>query len=255
MLDRTATAVLAGIGHNNPPVETTIDRAKATTTALSTWMASHPAVETEEAAREAKALVDRAKAAWQAMEDERDAAVRPLNTRVKAINDSFKPARTTLEKLRDMLTQRIEDFIRRQEVERQRIAEKARRTAAALAEAAMEAERRRQEAIEDAAQGVCDIDLAAVHDEAEQTISDLARAARVVQRADRDAKVRIGGGFGRVMTMRNSKVLTVTNWKAAIEEMGLTDGIAEAILTAARAYKKACGDFPAGITETTDRSL
>jgi hypothetical protein len=49
--------------------------------------------------------------------------------------------------------------------------------------------------------------------------------------------------------------LTVTDWQAAITELGLTDLIRDAILTSARAYRKTFRELPEGIVATYDRSL
>jgi hypothetical protein len=160
-----------------------------------------------------------------------------------------------LEKVRNALVDRLTAYARRLEQERLRKAEEARRAAEAAAQAALEAERREQEAREEAEQGVCDIDLGQITTETDQAVAALGKAARAVQLAERESKVRVGGGFGRVMTLRDKEILTVTDWKAAIAEIGLTDRIAEAILTEARAFRTSMGDLPAGITATYDRSL
>jgi hypothetical protein len=258
MLDRTAPAALAGISHNHPPapiIETAIERARASFHALNDWLRGRSKILDQDMATNAKALVDRANGSLRSMEEERDARVRPLNEQVRAINASYKPARTQLEGVRDSLVDHLTDYAKRLEAERLAIAEAARKEAQAAAEAAIEAERLANEAYDDAGQGVCDIDLDHFAEQADRSISAMALAARVAQRAQRDTKVRIGGGFDRVMTLKTKEILTVTDWKAAIDEMGLTDGIADAILTAARAYRKAFGDLPAGITVTNERSL
>jgi hypothetical protein len=74
MLDRTDTARL---GHNNPP--SPIEIATATTADLIPWMADHPAIQDEAAARGGNVMVDRARANLEEMEAERDGLVRPLN--------------------------------------------------------------------------------------------------------------------------------------------------------------------------------
>jgi hypothetical protein len=252
MFDRTANP-RAVIGTNNPP--SAIDFAKESTTALSDWMKDRPVIETDDDARAAKLLVDRAKSSLESMETERDGLVRPLNEQVKSINDRYRTPRALLEKVRNSLVDRLTAYAKRVEQERLRKAEEARRAAEAAAQAALEAERRAQEAHDDAAQGVCDVDLGQVAQEAERACSDLGRASRELARAERNTKVRVGGGFGRVMTLRDKEILTVTDWKAAIKEIGLTDRIAEAILTEARTFRNSMGDLPSGISQTFERSL
>lgn len=254
MLDRTtSTNPRERIGANNPPGA--IDFAKDAATALSDWMKDRPVIETEEDSRAAKQLVDRAKSSLESMEKERDAQVRPLNEQVKAINDKYRQPRTLLEKVRNALVDRLTSYARQLEQERLRKAEEARRAAEAAAQAALKAEQRAQKAREEAEQGVCDVDVGQVTQDAEQAIHDLGRASRDLARAERDTKVRIGGGFGRVATLRTVETLTVTDWQAAIKEIGLTDRIKEAILTEARAFRKDMGELPSGITAAYDRSL
>jgi hypothetical protein len=254
MLDRTAAAnSREHIGGNQPP--SAIAFAAESATALSDWMKGRPVIESDDDARAANLLADRARSSLASMETERDAQVRPLNAEVKAINDKYRQPRTLLEKVRNSLVDRLAAYAKRLEQERLRKAEEARRAAEAAAQAALEAERRAQEAHDDAAQGVCDVDLGQVTQEAEQACSDLGRASRELARAERDSKVRIGGGFGRVMTLRDTEVLTITDVHAAIREIGLTDRIAEVVLTEARAFRKSMGDLPSGISATYERSL
>jgi len=253
MLDRVDPNPRAVIGGNLPP--SAIDFAKESTTAVSDWMKDRPVIETDDDARAAKVLVDRAKSSLESMETERDAQVRPLNEQVKAINDRYRSPRTLLEKVRNALVDRLTAYARRLEQERLRKAEEARRAAEAAAQAALKAERREQEAREEAKLGVCDVDIGEVAAETDQAVAALGRAARAVQLAERETKVRIGGGFGRVATLRDKEILTVTDWRAAIAEIGLTDRIAEAILTEARAFRNSMGELPSGISQTFERSL
>jgi hypothetical protein len=254
MLDRTAsTNPREHIGANNPP--SAIDFASESTAALSDWMKDHPVIESDDAARAAKLLVDRAKSSLESMETERDAQVRPLNEQVKAINDKYRQPRTLLEKVRNALVDRLTAYARRLEQERLRKAKEARRAAEAAAQAALEAERRAQEAHEEAAEGVCDIDVGQVTQEAQQAIHDLGRASRELARADRDTKVRIGGGLGKVSTLRTVEVLIITDIHAAIEDVGVTEAIRDAVLSAARAYRKENGELPSGIARETARRI
>jgi len=108
----------AVIGGNQSPGA--IDFAKESETALSDWMKDHPVIETDDDARAAKLLVDRAKSSLESMETERDAQVRPLNEQVKAINDRYRSPRTLLEKVRSSLVDRLTAYARRLEAERLR---------------------------------------------------------------------------------------------------------------------------------------
>src|SRR5260370_339656 len=70
----------AVIGGNNPPGP--IEMAESIMQTLSDWMQDHPVIQTEEDARAAKPLIDRAKAAMDELESERDGKVRPYNEEV-----------------------------------------------------------------------------------------------------------------------------------------------------------------------------
>jgi hypothetical protein len=250
MLDRTDTARL---GHNNPP--SPIEIAAGTTAELSRWMGDHPAIQTEDHACAGKVLVDRAKGSLDEMEIERDGLVRPLNEQVKVINDRYRPARTSLENLADELKKRLSTYARALEIERVRKAEEARKAAEEAERAAREAERREQEAVEDADQGICDVDLGAATQDADAAFAAFRKADHVAARAERDSHIRIAGGYGKAMGLRDRETLTVTDWQAAITELGLTDLIRDAILTSARAYRKNFRELPEGIVATYDRSL
>src|ERR1700744_2579294 len=76
------------IGGNNPPGP--LEMAESIMQVLSDWMAEHPVIQNEEEARAAKPLIDRAKAAMDEIEAERDGKVRPLNEQVSQINAEYK---------------------------------------------------------------------------------------------------------------------------------------------------------------------
>jgi hypothetical protein len=197
MLDRTDTARL---GHNGPP--SPIEIATSTTAEVSRWMADHPAIQAEDHARAGKVLVDRAKASLDEMDAERDDLVRPLNEEVKAINDRYRPARTSLEKLADELKKRLSTYARA--LETSACVRRRKRKAAEEAErAARKAEQREREAIEDADQGVCDVDLGAATLEADTAFAAFRKADNVAARAERDSHIRIAGGFGKAMGLRD----------------------------------------------------
>src|SRR4051812_23330333 len=84
---------LAVVGHNQPPGP--IDLAKTTIDAMADWMKANPVITTDETAREAKLLCDRAVAALEEIETERDSLVRPLNDSVSAINAKYKALHNT----------------------------------------------------------------------------------------------------------------------------------------------------------------
>jgi hypothetical protein len=255
----------SGIGHNNPPGA--IELAEPTIEALSQFLKDFPVISNEDEAREAKPHLDRMVATLKAVDDERKAKVGPLNEQVKTINvayhkwhctDHGRPGLWT--KLYNELRDRVTVYARRLEDERRRAAQAARIAAEEAERKAREAEEREREATATAAAGVCDVDIAAASQEADDDFRDFKRLERISLRALRNAKVRIGGGFGKVSTLRNKEILTVSDWRAAIaaiEEIsdGLPAGIEDAILTGARACRKLTGELPPGIQIETERSL
>jgi hypothetical protein len=253
----------AVIGGNNPPEETAIDRAKPVVAELGRFLSDHPIIANEDEARAANVIGVRTASALKGVEEERTKKVKPLNEQVSAINSAYhrwhnlnasKPGSwdAPLKELRNRLSR----YMAAEEAARQKAAEEARRLAEEAAQKVREAEEREKAACIDAAQGVCDLDVAAYAEEADQAFSEFKKADRNAQRADRHIPVRIGSGYGnRVTTLRNKETLTVIDWRAAIEEMGCGEGITQAILTAARNYRELSGELPAGIKSEKERRL
>ena len=239
-------------GHNNPPSQ--IETAKETMGALSDWMKECPSIDTEEAAREAKLLVDRGKLAIADLEAERDAKVRPLNEKVKEINAAYRPSREQLTTVVDALSRRLTDYLRQIEQERIEAAQRAREAAEAAEKAAHEAEGREQEALAAGDSGELGVDVAAAVTEADQAFAGYKKAEREAQRAEREAEnVRIGGGFRRSLSLREKETLVVVDGMKAILRIGITDGITEAIIKDARAYRKLHGHLPDGVQSVKER--
>ena len=250
----------AVIGGNSPP--SPIDLAKEGMTALSGWLSDHPVIQTDDDARGAKLLIDRCIGNCVEIERERDSLVRPLNEQVSAINAKYKAVHNTdpkkpgiVDKVLIEAKARGTAYLKRLEQERIAAAEAAEAARAEAERIAREADRLAQEAALDAKQGVCDIDLGAVITQADEAFEAFQKADRIAARAERDTKVRLTGGFGNAMGLRTAEILTVTDWKAAIEDIGLTDTIRDAILTGARAYRKENHELPSGIASDFKRGL
>lgn len=241
------------VGHNNPP--SIIEHSVNTLNALGIWLSEHPVIANEDEAREGKLLVDRAKDAVHEMETERTGLVSPLNEQVKEINDRYRSPRTNLENTLQVLILRIDAFAEREEERRQKEAEAKRQAALEAERIAREAERAEEEAKELAAAGQLDINIADVTSHADAAYGLYKVAHREAQLAERETKVKIGGGFRRALSRRNQETLEVESWETAISFLGLTDRIRDAILTDARAYRKEFDELPPGITAKYDRSL
>jgi hypothetical protein len=260
MLDRTDPNPRAVMGSNLPPAA--LDLAKPILEDLGRFLNDYPVITNEDEARKAKAISDRVFLALKSVEEERDSKVRPLNEKVAAINAAYHHWFSTNDKkpglwgtLLKELKVRLTSFARIEEQKRREAAEAARRAAEEAERKAREAEARERAAAAEAAQGVCDTDFAGATERADAAFAEFQRASRFAARADRDTKVRLTGGFGKTASLRDKEILTVTDWQAAIKEIGLTDQITEVILAEARAFRKSMGDLPAGIIATFDRSL
>jgi hypothetical protein len=226
---------------------------------LGKWLSDHPTVEDEDDAREAKTWKDRADNVLRSLDDEREGLLEPLQIQVKAINAGYAPYHSKskpglFDKILSELKARMTAYALAEERRRIAAAEEARRAAEAAEAAARAAEAIEFAALDDAKQGVV-TDTAAATAAANEAFAEYERASRFAQRAQADTKVRLANGEGRASTLRTTEVLTVTDWRAAIEAIGLTDKIAEAILAGARAHRKETGSLPPGISRTTERAI
>lgn len=239
-----------------------IERARSTTADLSQWMKDNPVIQATNQATELKRLVDLTKVAFDEMEIERKKLVDPLNEEVNAINARYKPLHNTdakrpgtLDKIVTEAKARGTAYLQALERERMRLAEEAAQVAAEAEKRAREAEDREREARENASLGEAGIDIAAITAEADAAFAECQRASRFADRAERDTKVKLTGGIGNSMGLRQHETLTVTDWKAAIEDIGLTTEIQEAIIKGARAYRSENHELPSGIASDIARRL
>jgi hypothetical protein len=241
-------------GNNNPPAGA-IERSKDTLADLQQFLKDEPVICDEDKARYAKGLIERAKSSWSDMDAERDGKVRPLNERVREINANYKSPMAVIRSALDLATGRLDTFFNEQREKAEEEARKAAEEAERKIQEANDAIKAKTEAAENAGLGEVGIDVVAAEQEAAQKVAEANRAIRVANRAERDTNIRVGGGFGRVMTQRTKETLIVTDWQKAITEMGFVDGIRDAVLTAGRAYRKLKGDLPEGIVSEKEKSL
>lgn len=241
------------IGHNQPPDMTAT--AGEVASDLSGWMAENPTISTEDQAREAKVFIDRGALAVKDLEDERTGKVRPLNEQVKVINDHYRAPRELLERVVDELKSRMDRFLLEEERKRIAAAEEARRIAEAAERVARDAERVESERLAAASEsGELDINVQQTIKEADRAFAAYEKAVHQAQIAERETKVRIGGGFTRALSLRSKETIIVYDPIAAIKDIGLgNETIIEAITKAARAYKKVMNVYPSGIRIETER--
>lgn len=250
---------LALIGSNHPPGP--IDHAQGVIDDINAWLSEHPTIETEDDARAAKPFLDRAKASLEEIEAERDSKVRPLNEQVTAINGKYKALHSTdpkkpglFDKIVNELKARIAAFLRSEELRREREAEIARQAQLEAERLAREAEARELEALENARAGEV-VDVAQVTQQADEAFEEFERQSRFAARAERDTKVKIGGGFDKSAALRTVETLHLESYNLALKAIGPNDKIREAILSAAREYRKMHGMLPAGVRATHERKL
>jgi hypothetical protein len=250
----------AVIGANEPPGA--IALGETVIREINIFLQGHPVIETEDDAREAKPFLDRAKAALEEIEAERDSKVRPLNDEVDTINlqykmvhnkDSKKPG--LFDKIVAELKSRVAAYMLREEEKREIAAEQARAAQAEAERIARDLEAKEREALSNAAAGELDIDVAAVTQQADEAFSNYEQSSRFAARAEKDTRVKIGGGFAKAAGLRDVETLHLESYNKAIKAIGPHDKIRDAILSAARDYRKQHEQLPDGVTATYDRKL
>ena len=101
-------------------------------------------------------------------------------------------------------------------------------------------------------------------EQADQAFDQYARAGRKVQVAERSVPVRIGSVMGsRSISMRNYETLVIAgdpeakldNAVLALRAMGVTAELEQALIMAAKKYREAFSELPAGIVATIDRRI
>ncbi len=250
------------LGHNNPP--SALALADSCFSDVGEWLKTNPVVQTEDEARAAKVILDRGIEALREVEQERDTQVRPLREQVNAINTKYKAIHNTdkdspglYDKVLAEVRARIRAFMEAEEQCRLAALEVARSAAAEAERIAREAEEKERAIAEESKMGV-EGDILAATATADSAFADFGRATRQVDRAERATKVTVKTDARRGLGFRRQEVLTIATLEdacAALEIMGLTDGITEAIITAARDYRKTMGELPDGITVTYERKI
>lgn len=239
--------------HNNPP--DAIDLMLESYDTLNAWLMENPVIQTEQQAKEGKLLVDRVKISLDEVEKERDGLVRPLNSQVRGINERYKNAVAPVSKIKEALIGRLSDYALALERERLRVAEETRLAAEKAEAAAREAERLEKEAKENAAAGELGVSIADATTLADAAFSEYQKASREAARAQRDTKVKVTGGFSRAIGLKEKETLVLEDVSLVLSFMEITPDITEAVLKAARAYRKIHGELPPGISATFERTL
>ena len=240
-------------GHNQPP--SPIDFAGEAMADLGRFLTDTPVIQTPEQAREGSLFVERTRKTIQDLEDARKKETGPLNEQVKAINERYRAVRDPMDSVLSELRRRITDHVSREEAKRIREAELARLEAQRLEMEARRAEEAEREAKAGATFGEV-TDVAAAVVEADQAFSRFAQADRAAQLADRDTRVRLPSQLGgKALGLRTKETLILDDALIALAVVGVTEKISDAILSAARDYRRLNGALPDGVSSKTERAI
>jgi hypothetical protein len=246
----------AVVGGNNPPGA--IELAGVAMDDLGRFLQDTPVIETSEQAKAGALFVERGRKTLQDMEAERKTATGPLNEELREINERYRAARDPFDCVLSELRRRLTDHTAREEAKRIRAAELARQAAR---DAEMEA-RRAEEAEKDAKSGATFgevTDVAAKIVEADQAFSRFTQADRAASLAERETSVRLPSQRGgKALSLRTKEILFLDDPRAAVDAICAAmplDGLHDAILSAARAYRKQTGRLPPGVRAEHTRSI
>lgn len=254
---------ISGIGHNGGPEPTVIERAQECINALGQFLDGVPVITEGPHLVDAKRLVNQARGAAAELEAERVGLTAPLNTKLAGINSEYKALHNTdskkpgvLDKILNELKDRLTAYGNAEEAKRLAEAETAKLAAEQAETAAREAEAAEMQAKQDAVVGCLDTGVAVKTAKAEQAFAAFQQASRFAARAEKQTTFRIGvQGTGKALPMRTEKTLVLESYGKAIKAIGPNETIKEAILTAARAYRKQHGQLPDGVSETCERKF
>ncbi len=240
-------------GHNNPPEM--IDLAKEVTRQISHWFSENPVVSTEKEAKEIKLQIDRAKLCLKDLEDERDGKVRPLNDKVNAINAVHKTVRRPLGAVQSEMLGALDVYIKAVEDKRLGEAVEARQRAREAEQKAREAEKLERDQQDSVLHGEVGIDIAAAAEHADAAFAEYEKATRAAIRAETETHVKIAGGIGRAISIREKEILQVDDPIEAMKDMGFPPTVLDALMRAARAFRKITDRLPKGVSITIERHI
>jgi len=246
----------AVIGDNKAPPDV-IENARSVYKVVSEFLANNPAIIDEDTARKANEVRDQGVAMVKALTAADVAETKPMYDAWKKAKERWKAPVDALTKVMGELSSRLRDFMVAEEEKRKAIAEEARKKAAELERIAREAEEAEHAAILAAKEGEF-TDAGAAMAKADIAFDQFKDAKAEAKVATREEDVRLRSRFSnRATTLRTVETLHVDDPVAALNAMWPDDGLRDAFLTAARAWRKAHGGetLPAGIRRTTEQKL
>jgi hypothetical protein len=222
---------------------------------LKVFIADSPVIQTAQEAQAAATWIESTRKTLAAMEDERKPLVEPHVAEQKRINGAYRVVREPLEELLNIVRARWNKWDTAERMKREAAAERARLEFQEANERAQAAVLAAEDAIAGAEVGECaDVGSAVV--EAQEAVRDANKLGRVAGRAERETAVRVASTLGgRAQTSHAFKVFTVIDIHAAINAMGPTPKILEAVISSARDFYAAHEEPPAGVTVTKERSI
>lgn len=248
----TAEEVRGIMKTNFPP--TNIETVQTLASEISDFLKEHPVIEGEDALRTAKPWMDRARLGLADLDAERKGRKQVFQKEIDAIEDEYRTPRTILQRIYEILKDRVTHGIRKEEEIRRREAEEARKRVEEAEKAAREAEQQERESIADASSGV-ESDVGSATRHADAAFSAFKRAEREAARAEKATDVKVGGGFSRAISTRFKETLVVEDPLKAISIMGWSERLFAALITDAREYRKRCGQLPHGIISQGERKV
>src|SRR6266436_694509 len=221
------------VGHNNPPE--VLELAETVISDISMVMADIPVVEDEKTAREMKTGIDRAKLCIRDLDAELADKVKPLLAAEEGFRGQYRPKKAMLNSLLDEMLDRVQIFVKAEQRRREQAAALLVAQAHEARRKAEEAERIELEQLDNASKGEIGINVAEVIGDADEAYEAYEKAERQAQIAEKDSRVKIGGGFSRAIGMRKKETLHIFNIFKAIDSLGITNDIEIAVLKSARA--------------------
>ncbi|WP_319798286.1 hypothetical protein [Nitrobacter sp.] len=207
--------ITPGLGHNQPPEPTIIERGNALVETANRWLTERPELTDEDMAGKAQGFIDQLRAHWKTTDDARVAEKKPHIDAAKAVDDRYRDPLAkidlALKLMREKMTAWLQAKQRRAEEEKRRQEEEAR-------QAKEEAERAAKAAEEAAAKPGNDVIGAQIEAErAAKAAEDLAKAA-----AKPTETARVRGDYStRAMGLR-------TYWHARVKPTPEGDAKAKA---------------------------
>ena len=241
------------IGGNNPPGP--IENAKTAFEALSDFLTETPVISDEKAAKLAKLFNDRTKATLGEVEDALENEATPLRKKWEDARAKYTPSIKSLQKLLDELNSRVTAYLKVEKAKAEEIARKAAEELAEKERIAREAEAKEREAKENASVGEI-VDVGASIQAADAAFADYQQTSRFAARAEKAAsRTRLGGGWGKAMSLKTRKVIILQDASKALAAVGLSDDLRACFITQARKYKADHGALPDGFAEVEEEKV